>query len=90
MSLQLMIRYSDGDGGFHLLVAVAGGWDMWRDIIMDGFAASIGNDAERAYAFVFFVGGILLLLGVHCSIISVRSRSLCPCSWGIACCWCRL
>lgn len=23
------------------------------DIIMDGFAASIGNDAERAYAFVF-------------------------------------
>lgn len=22
-------------GGFHLLVAVAGGWDMWRDIIMD-------------------------------------------------------
>ena len=33
------------------------------DIIMDGFAASIGNDAERAYAFVFFVGGILLLLG---------------------------
>ena len=50
-------------GGFHLLVAVAGGWDMWRDIIMDGFAASIGNDAERAYAFVFFVGGILLLLG---------------------------
>ena len=36
-------------GGFHLLVAVAGGWDMWRDIIMD--------------AFVFFVGGILLLLG---------------------------
>lgn len=38
MSLQLMIRYSDGDGG---------------DIIMDGFAASIGNDAERAYAFVF-------------------------------------
>ena len=37
-------------GGFHLLVAVAGGWDMWRDIIMDGFAASIGNDAERAYA----------------------------------------
>ena len=49
-------------GGFHLLVAVAGGWDMWRDIIMDGFAASIGNDAERAYAFVFFVGGILLLL----------------------------
>ena len=30
---------------------------------MDGFAASIGNDAERAYAFVFFVGGILLLLG---------------------------
>lgn len=43
-------------GGFHLLVAVAGGWDMWRDIIMDGFAASIGNDAERAYAFVFFCG----------------------------------
>ena len=40
-------------GGFHLLVAVAGGWDMWRDIIMDGFAASIGNDAERAYTFVF-------------------------------------
>ena len=40
-------------GGFHLLVAVAGGWDMWRDIIMDGFAASIGTDAERAYAFVF-------------------------------------
>lgn len=76
MSLQLMIRYSDGDGG--------------GDIIMDGFTASIGNDAERAYAFVFFVGGILLLLGVHCSIISVRSRSLCPCSWGIACCWCRL
>ncbi len=37
-------------GGFHLIVAVAGGWDMWRDIIM-------------AYAFVFFVGGILLLLG---------------------------
>ena len=33
------------------------------DIIMDGFAASIGNDAERAYAFVFFVGGILLLFG---------------------------
>lgn len=26
------------------------------DIIMDGFAASIGNDAERAYAFVFFCG----------------------------------
>ena len=50
-------------GGFHLLVAVAGGCDRWRDIIMDGFAASIGNDAERAYAFVFFVGGILLLWG---------------------------
>ena len=31
MSLQLMIRYSDGDGG---------------DIIMDGFTASIGNDAR--------------------------------------------
>ena len=46
MSLQLMIRYSDGDGG---------------DIIMDGFTASIGNDAERAYAFGFFMGGILLL-----------------------------
>ena len=76
-------------GGFHLLVAVAGGWDMWRDIIMDGFAASIGNDAERAYAFVFFVGGILLLLGGTLQYYIRKERSLCPCSWGIACCWCR-
>ena len=63
MSLQLMIRYSDGDGGISSARGGGRWWDMWRDIIMDGFAASIGNDAERAYAFVFFVGGILLLLG---------------------------
>lgn len=69
MSLQLMIRNSDGDGGFHLLVAVAGGWDMWRDIIMDGFAASIGNDAERAYAFGFFMGGILLLFWGYIAVL---------------------
>lgn len=54
MSLQLMIRYSDGDGG---------------DIIMDGFTASIGNDAERAYAFVFFVGGILLLFWGYIAVL---------------------
>ena len=48
-------------GGLHLLVAVAGGWDAWRNIIQDGFADSIGKDAERAYAFWFLMGGILLL-----------------------------
>ena len=58
-----MIRYSDGDGG----ISSARGGGRWMGHVaghhMDGFAASIGNDAERAYAFVFFVGGILLLLG---------------------------
>ena len=54
MSLQLMIRYSDGDGG---------------DIIMDGFTASIGNEAERAYAFGFFMGGILLLFWGYIAVL---------------------
>ena len=49
-----MIRYSDGDGG---------------DIIMDGFTASIGNDAERAYAFGFFMGGILLLFWGYIAVL---------------------
>ena len=55
MSLQLMIRCSDGDGG--------------GDIIMDGFTASIGNDAERAYAFGFFMGGILLLFWGYIAVL---------------------
>ena len=32
------------------------------DIIMDGFTASIGNDAESAYDFGYIMGGILILL----------------------------
>lgn len=48
------------------------------DIIMDGFTASIGNDAERAYAFGFFMGGYCSFWGVHCSIISVRSQKPVP------------
>ena len=77
MSLQLMIRYSDGDGG---------------DIIMDGFTASIGNDAERAYAFGFFMGGTLqyyirkeqkpvpLFLGYSLLLVSVVGYILLPLS----------
>ena len=39
------------------------------DIIMDGFTASIGNDAERAYAFGFFMGGILLLVWGYIAVL---------------------
>ena len=45
---------------------------------------------RKGHTLLFFLwAGYCSFWGVHCSIISVRSRSLCPCSWGIACCWCR-
>ena len=75
MSLQLMIRYSDGDGG---------------DIIMDGFTASIGNDAERAYAFGFLWAGYCSFFGGTLQYYIRKEQKPVPCSWGIACCWCRL
>lgn len=49
-------------GGLHLLVAVASGWDTWREIVSDGLVDSIGKDAGREYAFWFLMTGILLLL----------------------------
>ncbi|MFR7824476.1 MAG: hypothetical protein ACLU30_15760 [Odoribacter splanchnicus] len=52
---------------------------------MDGFTASIGNDAERAYAFGFFMGGILLLFWGYIAVLYPNiALRLVP--RGIACC----
>ena len=67
MSLQLMIRYSDGDGGT----------SSWTDLPLPS------GMMRKGHTLLFFLwAGYCSFWGVHCSIISVRSRSLCPCFLG--------
>ena len=82
MSLQLMIRYSDGDGGDFIcswrwqVDGTCGGTSSWTDLPLP-----LGM-MRKGHTLLFFCGRDTAPFGVHCSIISVRSRSLCPCSWG--------
>ena len=49
-------------GILHILVAVVSGWDTYRAMFSDRFVDCVGNDLQKAFAFWFFMVGILVIL----------------------------